>query len=393
MKKFSLIVAFIFTALAANAVVRNYLCGITSVSVDTLQSTTKNQFTITFHQKCKNTSEYTSKPTTFYESDVKIVLNSDDRTLEGTYTTVGADRNDIDNNVNDQTINMVNTEFTSGSTSRILLKDTNYVSTFVIEKDENGYYFISECKLYFSQRLNQTDTYIYNYCYDAEEILNEGISPKPFVFSYSGEYVQSYYSYDLTVSSLDIEYSQTEYSQHRYFLTMQCTGIERETNTEKSYEVQLAIYPSEENIAGTFTTNTGALLYSSHSYVKDLLLPKQRYLANDSTSSVTIADKGDNKYNFTGGPLICTDVDQNYQAVYGKKRVEATHYYYFNSNNGGNGIDFSFDGENASLLPSGTTGLGKVRNDDVQCTKIIRNGVVLIERNGVLYNLQGKLMD
>ena len=387
MKKFSLIVAFIFTALAANATVRNYLCGITSVTVDTLQSTTKNQFTVTFHQKCKNTSEYTSKPTTFYESDVKIVLNSDDRTLEGTYTTIGADRNSNSANVNDQTINMVNTEFTSGSTSRILLKDTNYVSTFVIE---NGYYYIGECKLYFSQRLNQADTYIYNYCYDAEEILNEGISPKPFVFSYSGEYVQSFYSYDLTVSSLDIEYSQTGSNQHRYFLTMQCTGIERETNEERNYEVQLAIYPSEENIAGTFTTNTGALLYASNSYVKDLLLPKQRYLANDSTSSVTIADKGDNKYNFTGGPLICTDVDQNYQAVYGKKRVEATHYYYFNSNNGGNGIDFSFDGENASLLPSGTTGLGEVQGDDVQCTKILRNGQVFILRGEKVYTITGR---
>ena len=41
MKKFSLIVACIFTALAANATVRNYLCGITSVTVDTLQSTRK----------------------------------------------------------------------------------------------------------------------------------------------------------------------------------------------------------------------------------------------------------------------------------------------------------------------------------------------------------------
>ena len=42
--------------------------------------------------------------------------------------------------------------------------------------------------------------------------------------------------------------------------------------------------------------------------------------------------------------------------------------------------------------PDNSQGLGEVRRDDVQCTKVLRDGTVLIERNGALYNLQGKLV-
>lgn len=76
MKKLFTLFALCTLTLAANATKYNYLCGITDLTVDTLQSTTKNQYTITFSQKCKNTAEYTSKPETFYTSTVKIVLNS-----------------------------------------------------------------------------------------------------------------------------------------------------------------------------------------------------------------------------------------------------------------------------------------------------------------------------
>ena len=74
MKKIFLLTALCALTMVANAVNRYYLCGITSIKVDTLQSSTKNQFTVTFEQKCKNTAEYT-KPTTYYTSTVKLVLN------------------------------------------------------------------------------------------------------------------------------------------------------------------------------------------------------------------------------------------------------------------------------------------------------------------------------
>lgn len=338
-KVFMLFMALCALTMAANAVNRNYLCGITSIKVDTLQSSSKNQFTITFEQKCKNTAEY-SKPTTYYTSTVKLVLNSDDRTLEGTYTTEGASATSSSANVNDQTINLITSEFTSGSTSRVLRSDV--VSTFTIEKIGEKQYQISDGALYFTQRVNKTDNWTYYYSYDAEEILTEGISKKPYVFGYSSEYQAAVYNYDMTVNGISVLRDDSDYDAIRYFLTLSCVGKNREDGTERNYEVQLAIYPSSESIVGTFATQGGNLLYSSNSYVKDLKINKTRYLANDSLSTIQIKSKGTNQYSFYGGTLTCTDVDLNYQAVYGKKRVEAVHYYHFSDNEGA-GIPFGYD--------------------------------------------------
>lgn len=334
-----MLLALCALTMAANAVNRNYLCGITSIKVDTLQSSSKNQFTVTFEQKCKNTAEY-SKPTTYYTSTVKLVLNSDDRTLEGTYTTEGASATSSSANVNDQTINLITSEFTSGSTSRVLRSDV--VSTFTIEKIGEKQYQISDGALYFTQRVNKTDNWTYYYSYDAEEILTEGISKKPYVFGYSSEYQAAVYNYDMTVNGISVLRDDSDYDAIRYFLTLSCVGKNREDNTERNYEVQLAIYPSSESIVGTFATQGGNLLYSSNSYVKDLKINKTRYLANDSLSTIQIKSKGTNQYSFYGGTLTCTDVDLNYQAVYGKKRVEAVHYYHFSDNEGA-GIPFGYD--------------------------------------------------
>ena len=339
MKKVFMLLALCALTMAANAVNRNYLCGITSIKVDTLQSSSKNQFTVTFEQKCKNTAEY-SKPTTYYTSTVKLVLNSDDRTLEGTYTTEGASATSSSANVNDQTINLITSEFTSGSTSRVLRSDV--VSTFTIEKIGEKQYQISDGALYFTQRVNKTDNWTYYYSYDAEEILTEGISKKPYVFGYSSEYQAAVYNYDMTVNGISVLRDDSDYDAIRYFLTLSCVGKNREDNTERNYEVQLAIYPSSESIVGTFATQGGNLLYSSNSYVKDLKINKTRYLANDSLSTIQIKSKGTNQYSFYGGTLTCTDVDLNYQAVYGKKRVEAVHYYHFSDNEGA-GIPFGYD--------------------------------------------------
>lgn len=339
MKKVFMLLALCALTMAANAVNRNYLCGITSIKVDTLQSSSKNQFTVTFEQKCKNTAEY-SKPTTYYTSTVKLVLNSDDRTLEGTYTTEGASATSSSANVNDQTINLVTSEFTSGSTSRVLRSDV--VSTFTIEKIGEKQYQISDGTLYFTQRVNKTDNWTYYYSYDAEEILTEGISKKPYVFGYSSEYQAAVYNYDMTVNGISVLRDDSDYDAIRYFLTLSCVGKNREDGTERNYEVQLAIYPSSESIVGTFATQGGNLLYSSNSYVKDLKINKTRYLANDSLSTIQIKSKGTNQYSFYGGTLTCTDVDLNYQAVYGKKRVEAVHYYHFSDNEGA-GIPFGYD--------------------------------------------------
>ena len=340
-KVFMLFMALCALTLSSQAAYRVYLCGITELTVDTLQSTTKNQFTLTFDQKCKNTAEY-GKPTTYYTSTVKLVLNSDDRTLEGVYTTEGASTTSSSANVNDQTINLITSEFTSGSTSRLLRKDS--ISTFTIEKVDETHYAITTGDLFFSKRVDQTtDTWEYLYSYDADEILTEGIAPKPYVFGYSGEYQAAVYHYDMTVNGISVLHDDSDYGNKRYFLTLNCVGKNRDTNVERNYEVQLAIYPNSESIVGTFATQgTGTLLYSSNSYVKDLKVNKLRYLANDSISSIQIKSKGVNQYSFYGGTLTCTDLDANYSAVYGKKRVEAVHYYHFSDNEGA-GIPFGYD--------------------------------------------------
>ena len=392
MKKIFTILALCAMTLAANAAYRVYLSGITSMTVDTLASNTKNQFTLTFDQKCKNTAEY-GKPDTYYTSTVKLVLNSDDRTLEGTYTTEGADPNKSSANVNDQTINLVTSEFTSGSTSRLLRKDS--ISTFTIERIDATHYAITSGNLVFSQRVNQVDTWAYRYSYNADEILVQGIAPTPYIFGYEGTFIERFYEYDLSVKSMSMVYSQSDYSEHRYQLTMQCTGVCRETNAEHNYEVQIMLYTEgaePSSIVGSYATQNGSkLMWASNCYVKDLNEAKQRNLANDSISGIKIESKGNNQYRFTGGPLICTDIDMNYYQVHSQKRIEATHYYYFSDNNG-QGIDFSFDGENTELIPNSTAGLNDLQEGNARSTKILRDGQLFIEKNGILYNAQGAVV-
>jgi hypothetical protein len=38
-------------------------------------------------------------------------------------------------------------------------------------------------------------------------------------------------------------------------------------------------------------------------------------------------------------------------------------------------------------------GIEDVQRDDVPCTKVLRNGLLFIERNGRIYDAQGKLLE
>ena len=380
MKKIFLLTALCALTLVSNASTYNYLCAITELTVDTLQSNTKNQFTLNWTQKCKNINEY-SKPTTTYTTTVKLVLNSDDRTLEGTYTTEGASATSSSANVNDQTINLVTSELYYGSTRRLLRTDS--ISTFTIIKVDDTHYGISVGRLCFTAAAladRNKHTYNYNYCYAEEEILTQGIDPKPYIFGYDGEYHADIYHYDMTVNGISVMRDDNDYGSKRYFLTLNCVGKNRGNNAEHNYEVQLAIYPNTESIVGTFATQGGDLLYSSNSYVKDLNINKTRYLANDSISSIMIASKGTNQYSFYGGTLTCTDMDANYMAVYGKKRIEAVHYYHFSDNNG-EGISFGFDESNKEV---------KLTVSNISIEETI-DGITLTitatDENGTAYNV------
>lgn len=350
MKKIFFTIALCALTMAVQATTYNYLCAITDLKVDTLASNSKNQFTLEWTQKCKNTAEYNSKPTTTYTTTVKLVINSDDRTLEGTYTTEGASPTSSSANVNDQTINLVTSELYYGSTRRLLRTDS--ISTFTIIKVDESHYGISIGRLCFTAAAmadRGKNTYNYNYCYAEEEILEQGIEPKPYIFSYDGEFHEAVHNYDMTVNGISVIRDDSDYGTTRYFLTLNCSGKNRENNSERDYEVQLAIYPSSETIPGSYATQgSGHLLFASNSYVKDLKVNKTRYLANDSLSTILIQSKGENLYSFFGGTLTCTDIDANYMAVYGKKRIEAVHYYHF-SDNDGQGIEFGWDEDNKEM--------------------------------------------
>lgn len=364
-----MIAALCALTMAINASTYNYLCAITELTVDTLKSNTKNQFTLNWTQKCKNIAEYSTKPNTTYTTTVKLVLNSDDRTLEGTYTTDGASATSSSANVNDQTINLVTSELYYGSTRRLLRSDS--ISTFTIVKIDDTHYGISVGRLCFTAAAladRNKHTYNYNYCYAEDEILTQGIEPKPFIFGYTGEYQTAVYNYDMTVNGISVMRDDTDYDSKRYFLTLNCVGKNRADNSERNYEVQLAIYPDDASIVGNFATQGGDhLMWSSNSYVKDLKINKTRYLANDSVSSIQIAAKGTNQYSFFGGTLICTDVDLNYQAVYGKKRIEAVHYYHFSDNNG-QGIPFGFDENNKEVVLNASNAAVESTIDGIEIT-------------------------
>lgn len=358
MKKFYSLLLLCAITLSANAAFRTYLCGITDLSVDTLESTQKNQFIVTFNQKCKNTAEY-GKPDTYYESTVKLYLNSDDRTLDGVYTTEGVDPYST-SHVNDQTINMVYSEFTSGSTSRKLRRDT--VSTFVITKVDATHYAITECNLFFSQRVNQVDTWLYKYSYDANEILTEGIGQTPFVFSYEGGFRTQHIHYDMTVTGLNIERHDTDYNLERYFLTLACKGTNRTTEHTEDYEVQLAIYPENNGIATTYSTfDNPNVIYAPNCYVKEGD-QQRRYLDNDSVSTVQITAEGDNQYTFYGHTILCSDIDREYQAVYGEELKTHTHYYHFDDN----GFAFTYDPDNRTIVLTGNKVVVQPTTDGVE---------------------------
>ncbi|MBR4564282.1 MAG: hypothetical protein IKO26_07515 [Paludibacteraceae bacterium] len=358
MKRLFLLTVLLAAMTAVNAKTYNYLCAISDISVDTLASNQKNQFTVSLTQVCKNTAEYDTKPEGTYTTTLKLVLNSDDRTLDGTYTTEGADPDKSGANVNDQTINLVTSELYYGNTRRLLRSDS--ISTFTITQVDATHYAISTGRLCFTAAALQNrykDTYVYNYCYAEEDILTEGISPTPYVFGFTGEYEEQAANYDMTVNGLQVEQSNTNYGVTRYLLTLSCSGTCRETSATREYEVQLALYPTEEAIAGSFSTRDNSnILMATSSYVQDLKAGKLRYLAGDSVSTIQIQAEADKQYRFFGGTLVCVDLDANYAAVYGKKRVEKVHYYHF-SDNGGEGVPFCWDADNKviALIPDKVT--------------------------------------
>ena len=159
---------------------RYYKCAVTSDITVTLNGITENKFTVTFSQKGKNTAEYSSKPTGgIYSTSVQLVLESNDRTLEGTYSS----KNDAGDNKINCTASASSSYVLNGSTKRYIRTGASApTSTFTIEKDNSGNYYIGEGTLCVYQ---SSDYYTYYYCYREDELLTEGIDPVSHAFDYT----------------------------------------------------------------------------------------------------------------------------------------------------------------------------------------------------------------
>lgn len=334
MKKIYSLFVLTLCAMCATATQYYYLTAVTKVTVDDQSFGTTYKYKLTLEQICKNTTEYSgSKANTTYASTATLMLAPTEHKLEGTYK------------VSDGTLKKDFSDITYNGNMRRPNPDKE--NTFVITKVDDTHYQIGEGVLNV-QNMQATNQYQYKYCYAESEILTQGISVTPFTFEYDpdAKNKQTYANYDMTVKGVQATTEEDDYGNTRYYLNLTCTGKRWNTTSTYDYAVQLCVCPSDGKIANSYATQgSGNLLIPTSSYVTWLKSDgssKQRYLANDSISTLTIAKDGNNLYHFTAGTLICQDISFS---VMGEKHVDQTLYYHFQDD-----IAFGFDPDNKQIV-------------------------------------------
>lgn len=341
MKKIYFSFVLMLCAICVMATQYNYLTAVTKVTIEDQSYGTTYKYKLTLEQTCKNVTEYTgSKANTTYASTATLMLAPAEHRLEGTYKvsdgTLIKDFSDITYNQNMRRPNPAKE------------------NTFVIIKVDDTHYQIGEGVLNV-QNMASTNQYNYKYCYAASEILTPGISVTPFTFEYDqdAKNKETFANYDMVVKGVQATTEKDDYGKTRYYLNLTCSGQRRGTTSMYDYSVQLCVCPANGEIANGYATQgSGNVLISTSSYVTWLKSDgnsKQRYLANDSLSTLLIAKDGGNQYHFSAGTLICQDVSFS---VMGEKHVDQTLYYHFKDN-----ISFGFDPDNKQIviLPSNVT--------------------------------------
>ena len=154
---FSGLLTALLCVVGTNRVVAlDYNCVVTNVSVTQSDEITRNQFTLTINQKGVNSGG------TSYTTSLILVLESNDRTLDGTYSTLSS-----------ATDKIISGDLTYGSNIRELNSST---SKFKINKVSEGHYSIGDpssntnCQLHFKQTSPSNSTtynYFYSYKYDS----------------------------------------------------------------------------------------------------------------------------------------------------------------------------------------------------------------------------------
>ena len=126
----------------------DYNCVITNISIEQSDAITFNRFKLTINQS----AVATASGNTAYTNSIELYLDSDDRTIEGSYSSSSTATNKINREL---------TSFNSGSREI----RTNATSTFVINKVSDGVYTIRPCTLCLQNVSTHSGTYNYRYAY------------------------------------------------------------------------------------------------------------------------------------------------------------------------------------------------------------------------------------
>ena len=145
---FALLSAFLCLAGVDNVWALDYNCVITNISVEQSDAITFNRFKLTINQS----AVATASGNTSYTNSIELYLDSDDRTIEGSYSSAST------------AINKINRDLTSFNNGSREIR-TNATSTFVINKVSDGVYTIRPCTLCLQNVSSHSGTYNYRYAY------------------------------------------------------------------------------------------------------------------------------------------------------------------------------------------------------------------------------------
>ncbi len=146
---FSGLLTALLCVVGTNRVVAlDYNCVVTNVSVEQSDDITINRFKLTINQS----AVATASGNTAYTNSIELYLDSDDRTIEGSYSSANAATNKINRDL---------TSFNSGSREI----RTNATSNFVVNKVSDGVYTIRPCTLCLQNVSTHSGTYNYRYAY------------------------------------------------------------------------------------------------------------------------------------------------------------------------------------------------------------------------------------
>ncbi len=151
---FALLSAFLCLAGVNNVWAQiNYDCAIQTFTIEQSENITQNLFTITFSQKGKSRNDQK-----WWGTNVTLVLESNDRTLEGLYSSSNASGNN--------SINTTSSCIMNGTTRRHILSSP--VSKFEIRKTSDGHYKIYNANsALYVQNDNNSSKYYYFYCFES----------------------------------------------------------------------------------------------------------------------------------------------------------------------------------------------------------------------------------